>query len=380
MALRGLRSAFGRGDKDPASDSAGARAADGTPVVGWGPPADTGVPERGFAAQRDANAPAGHALAGRYAPATLPSTMPQAAAGVAASIAPGSVVRPGNWSPRAAAAPARETLPSAASAARPGTAAAPPVVGPTATAPAPGAASGRAAAPATAAGPATIAAPSEVHCPSCGRPIPRGTVRCAGCGQRLLLDVPARKASMLVGGGVVAGLLIGGLLVGLALPRATSPAATGPGPSASGPALVGVSGNAAAALRGTTVLNGRLAAEADPLAAAAAASPFQVQDVVNVLRRMSSDTRAAAAMVPSLGDWPDAAAQQAALTSLYDELGAEIDGALTTTSSNTGAYRTAAKAILTTLGKIVALDATARRLATSAGLELPTVTIPGALR
>ncbi len=185
---------------------------------------------------------------------------------------------------------------------------------------------------------------------------------------------------MLVGAGVVAGIVVGGLLVGIALPRQATPAGIADGPATSAPSLVPVSSNPAAALRGTTALNGRLAADADPLTAALAAKTFPVQDVIAVLRRMSIDTRAAAAMVPSLGEWPAAPAHQAALTAFYDELTTEIDGGLAAAASNEASYKATTTSILATLRKVAVLDAEARALAAGTTIVLPEITIPDALR
>lgn len=234
-----------------------------------------------------------------------------------------------------------------------------------------------------AAGHATQAGRADAFgCPSCGRAIQRGTSRCPGCGQRLLLDVPARKASMLVGSGALAGFIVGGLLLGVVLPRVTAggtPAGLGPAASAAAGAVV-VPANAAAALRGTTILNGRLAAQAEPLAAALAAETFPVTDVVKTLRQMSSDTRAASAMVKSLATWTDASTQQASLASFYDELSSEIKAALDASVSSKGTYKETTRAVLGTLGRVVSLDASARTLAGGTDIQLPAVTIPAVLR
>ena len=141
-----------------------------------------------------------------------------------------------------------------------------------------------------------------------------------------------------------------------------------------------VSANAAAALRGTTALNGRLASAAEPLSAALADTPFPVTDVVKVLRRMSSDTRAATAMVGSLGDWPAASSHQAQLGAFYDQLTGEINAGLGASVTSADSYRASTREILATLRSIVSLDATARDLAAQSGITLPPIVIPAALR
>ena len=183
---------------------------------------------------------------------------------------------------------------------------------------------------------------------------------------------------MLIGAGALAGLVVGGLVFGIALPRSPAAATTDPAAAASGQPFH-VTGNMAAALRGTTALNGRLAAQADELSAALTAESFPVQDVVQVLRRMSTDTRAAAAMVKSLDTWPDAASQRAALTSFYDELSTELDAGLAASTTSAGSYKATTQSILATLTQVSDLDAQARVLAGAAGIQLPAVTIPGVL-
>ncbi len=318
MALRALRSVFKRGD-DALPDEPAGTSTPGAPAA-WGGTSTPGAP----AAPAGSHAPGSRYTRGGYVP-----------------------VRSFNLTAASTAAPA------------PGT---------------PAAAGDTSAAGGTGSGSATT-----FGCPSCGRAIPKRSARCEGCGQRLLLDVPARKASMLVGAGVLAGFLVGGALVGLALPRQPAAANAGaPGVAASA-SPVPISGNAAAALRGTTALNGRLAAEADTLSAALAARSFPVQDVVQVLRRMSTDTRAAAAMVKALDSWPEAASQQAALASFYERLATEINDGLAASATSAGSYKTTTRTILATLARVVDLDTQARSLAAAGGVQLPAVTLPEVL-
>ena len=222
-------------------------------------------------------------------------------------------------------------------------------------------------------------------CPGCGRTIARGSHRCDECGQRLFMDVPVGRASRLAGGGAVAGILATLLLVNLFAPPAppvsADDALNGSAAGGNGAAVtLAVPAGAAAALRGTTALNGRLVAAAEPLAAALAAKSFDPGDVVNVLRGMSVDTRAGAGMVKALGTWPEAANQQATLAAFYAELASKLDRGLSASVHSGAAYRKSATTILETLGKIASLDAGARALAAQAGLDLPPVTIPAEAR
>ena len=371
MALRGLRSAFKRSGDDPAA-TPGGMPAPGASVPPTGAPAPGMTHARGgYVPVRSFNVAATAAPA-TAAPATPPTVDPSASApatpatGWGPRPAPGQAQRYGN--------PATGTVPHGWTPLGPAT-------GPAA-APAPAMAPGPAAAtpnaPVAGTAAPTTGAAATGRCPSCGRAITKGTRRCEGCGTRLLLEVPARKASMLVGAGALAGLVVGGVVFGIALPRSPAAATSDPAAAPSG-APFHVTGNMAAALRGTTALNGRLAAQADVLAAALAAQSFPVQDVVQVLRRMSTDTRAAAAMVKSLDSWPDAASQQAALASFYDELATELDAGLAASTTSAGSYKATTQTILASLTKVVDLDEQARVLAGAAGIQLPAVTIPAVL-
>ncbi len=364
MALRGLRSAFNRGDT---KGTAGEGSADGGSGVQWGPPA--GTLDTLAAKSGTTHAPANE----------LPAWLPQPAGQPAA----------GRWARGATRAPAPELDPPTDEDRRPLAAARgfgpqPNELEPREVAAAPGANSrfgfrsdSLSGAPA---GTGARAAGLAAHCPGCGEPIAKGARRCASCGRRFMLGVPAGRASLLVGAGMLAGLVVGGLVVGIALPRDAATAGVGPAASNAAPSFVPVSANAAAALRGTTALNGRLASEAEPLSAALAETSFPVQDVVKVLRRMSSDARAATAMVGSLADWPQATSHQTQLQAFYDQLTGEINTGLGASVTSADAYKGSARAILATLRSIVGLDATARELAAQSGITLPEVAIPAALR
>jgi hypothetical protein len=224
---------------------------------------------------------------------------------------------------------------------------------------------------------------TEVHgCPGCGRTIPKGSRRCDGCGMRLLRDVPARTASMFLGVGLVAGFVAGAALIAVTAPRQPDPAdAAAVGTRPAGPTAVplDVASSGLAALRGTTTLNGRLAAEAGPLVRALETKRLDVGEVVAILRRMSADTRAASAMVGALDVWSEAAQQQAALSSFYATLSAEINAALSASVESEQAYRASAKRVLGILGQVPALDAASRDLAAEIDAELPLVIIPDVL-
>ena len=364
MALRDLRSARNHGDS---KDTAGDRPAGGASVVQWGPPA--GTLDTLAARAGTAHAPENE----------LPAWLPQ----------PAGQPPAGRWVRGAGRAPAPGLDPPPDDDRRPlvavrGSSPQPNELEPREVAAAPGAGNRlgfRSDSPTSAAGgPAARAAWQVAHCPGCGEPITKEARRCAACGRQFMVGVPTGTASLLVGAGMLVGLVFGGLLVGIALPRDAATAGVGPAASNAAPTFVPVSANAAAALRGTTALNGRLASEAEPLSEALAETSFPVQDVVKVLRRMSSDARAATAMVGSLGDWPWAISHQTQLQAFYDQLTGEINAGLGASVTSAAAYRESTRAILATLRSIVDLDATSRELAAQSGITLPQIAIPAALR
>ena len=220
-------------------------------------------------------------------------------------------------------------------------------------------------------------------CPTCGRTLDHGSYRCEGCGAWLLLDMPLKRAAMFVGGGLVAGIVVTVLLLNLFASPRPAPVA---GPDAANPVGAGavaaaeIPTGAVAALRGTTALNGRLADEATALRKALDAKKFKTGDVQKVLRRMAIDARTGVGMLSSLTAWPEAAGQQAALQAFYADLQRQIDTGLSASVRSTGAYKKAAKAVLSTLGTAPAIDTDARALAAQAGVVLVPVTFPKAIR
>jgi len=221
-------------------------------------------------------------------------------------------------------------------------------------------------------------------CPSCGRTLDHGAFRCEGCDAWLLLDMPLKRAATLVGGGLVAGILVTTLLVNVfAPPKAASVVGldgANAGASSGAAPAIEVPTGAVAALRGTTAINGRLAAEATALRKALDAKKFKTGEVQKILRRMAIDARAGAGMLGSLGAWPEAVGQRAALDAFYDDLQRHIDSGLNASVRSAGAYKKAAKAILSTLGTAPAIDTDARTLAGQAGVDLVPVTFPDVLR
>jgi hypothetical protein len=222
-------------------------------------------------------------------------------------------------------------------------------------------------------------------CPSCARPLATGSRRCAGCGLRLLLDVPAAKATALLSVGLAVGLVVGGVAVAgawaiqptaRAIPVDTAVAAPTSAPAGGSGAVTGsVPAAAAAALRGTVEVNARMTLVAAPLAETLAARPVDTSEIARQLRRLSTDVRAAEAFVPSLDRWPEAEAHASALQLFYLDLGSAIRDALSVSIRSESVYQRAGHQVLALLGQVAELDAAARAFAEPAGVTLPAVTL-----
>ena len=235
-----------------------------------------------------------------------------------------------------------------------------------------------------------------VDCPVCKRPLDANVRRCPGCRTRLIWGIEASKASAFTSFGLVLGLLAGGSVVAVMTTRhavpaqiplpafppvATQPApgsTTAPLPSASvvapstGPTVPAA---AAAALRGSATVNGRLAVSAIGLSTALSAADFDAQEVARIMRRVTFDAGAAQTVLPSLGAWPDAAKVQTALAAFYSEVRTIASETLGSTVRDASAYRRGGQKLLTVLQRLPTLDQASRDLAESAGVELPPVTV-----
>lgn len=228
-----------------------------------------------------------------------------------------------------------------------------------------------------------------VHCPVCSRPIVAEARRCPGCGTRLLMGVPARRASVFLATGALTGVLVGGLVVGsvaLALqPAATTPGASAPvtgasavprGGASSAPAVTGAPAASVAALRQAVAINGRLALGVDDLRSSVATRPFDSFAVASVLRSLAADAAIGSDAAGRLQPWSDADAARTALTALYDEVRATARAGLANAFANGSAYRAAASDMIAVLGGLETADAAARTLAETVAIELPAPVTP----
>lgn len=228
------------------------------------------------------------------------------------------------------------------------------------------------------------------NCPKCARPLTEGTPRCPGCGVRLIMGVVFRRAGTLMGFGFVIGLFLGGVatsavittLIQPATPVvAAQPAGDGtttmasPGPDASGGTVVPPAPIPAAALsslRQSTLLDARIANDADALSAAYKSKASAV-DIALILRSLASDAAIGGDLTSQLRTWDKATALAGDRAALYASISAIAHDGLRASMSDKKSYRATAKSMLSALKALAALDAGSRALAVTAGIELPDV-------
>ena len=241
--------------------------------------------------------------------------------------------------------------------------------------------------------------PDMSSCPACGRPLEVSTGVCAGCGTRLVIGVPARRAAVFVAFGLLVGLVVGSESVRLIAPPtgsnvvaaagadgtgATGPAAPGLGASASagpGPAASAIGGDstpapvasvprdAMNALRQTEAIDLRLRATADELRRILAARPFDPAAAAQSLRDVASDASIGTQYLPGLAAWPAAAALRSDVAAFYDGVLAIARGGLSFSIADATAYRNATAAMVVRFRSLGAIDAAVHSLAVLAGIE-----------
>jgi hypothetical protein len=231
-------------------------------------------------------------------------------------------------------------------------------------------------------------------CPICARPIAVGTGRCPGCGVRLLLGVPARRAGTFVAVGLVIGLLVGGTASAVVLGRggpsgthgtgivpgisgAPSPAAT---PSQAAPSArpsVAVPGQASAALAQVLVIDDRLTARAADLRAELVAKPFDTFAVATTLRGLTADAVVGGGVTGLIGTWPAGSDASVRLGAYYRLVSGTAAQTLSASLGDSAAYRAGATAMLGVLGDLGPLDGSIEALAVAAGLVVPSPSAGG---
>lgn len=233
-------------------------------------------------------------------------------------------------------------------------------------------------------------------CPKCARPLANGTPRCPSCGQRLILGVALRRASLLAGFGLIVGIFGGAVLTSgvitslLASAAAAVQAGVGtvgasavPSPDPSAVATtapvatptpvvaITIPSAAVSALSQTTILDARIVADATDLETARAAK--STPDIARALRALASDAANGTVQAKRLKLWSEAGTVVAFRLDFYDRVTDQALAALKVTLADGKTYRTAAAEMLVILADLPGLDAMSRGLADVAGVELPVV-------
>jgi hypothetical protein len=220
------------------------------------------------------------------------------------------------------------------------------------------------------------------NCPVCARPLATGASRCPGCATRLLMGVPAGKASTLLGAGGAAGLIVGGTIVALVLfamnPQASTPARAGG--ASSSPTTTGGGGGtpvaapvpvaAVNALAQASGLNSRLSLYQVDLAAAVKPSKPKGAEVARILRAIATDATSAAGTVSALSSWPDGRLLAFRLEDFYADVRAATSSALKVSLTNGSAYRKNGQKVVELLDRIPELQSDARAIAQAYGIDI----------
>jgi hypothetical protein len=256
----------------------------------------------------------------------------------------------------------------------------------------------------------TIAPPSSIvigeleqtifECPSCSRPLALGARRCPGCGTRLVRGVTLGKATGFVAVGLAVGLLSGfggAVVLGLShAPVAPAVAAKASGAPATGsnggthatataptatPAVTATAPTGIPSVVGSGLTqivgsNGRLAASRAALQTALDARAFDPSDVAQILRSVSAESIFAEQVAARLTGWSGSSAVGEELSTFYGSVHDAAATGLVASVRNAAAYRSAATGMVRLLGDLTAMDAAARAVAASAGIELPAAPRP----
>ena len=228
-----------------------------------------------------------------------------------------------------------------------------------------------------------------VDCPACARPLAAGSRRCPGCGTRLLAGIRLTKAVGFMAVGLAAGVLLGAggvALVALSRPAAVAavvpdvpsvvtpsaaPAATSAPLAPVDPAIPSA---AVSALRQSAIVNQRILADAERLAAAVAVRAPRAQDVAPLLRGLATNAGYGDRFAPDIARWDAGATVSAELTTFYAAIGGIARDGLAASMTNARAYTDAGRRMLVVLGDLPTLDAAARAIASGADIDLPPLT------
>jgi hypothetical protein len=150
-----------------------------------------------------------------------------------------------------------------------------------------------------------------------------------------------------------------------------APEPTAAAPTAAPNVVPAVPSSAIAALRQTTLLNQRIMADRDQLAAAVAARKPDGARIASALRALAADAAIGKGVVADVADWSEAAAVAAGFTDFYARVAERADRGLGASVTNDKAYVKSGKSMLKVLAGLPGLDAGARALTDGIGIKLP---------
>jgi hypothetical protein len=226
-------------------------------------------------------------------------------------------------------------------------------------------------------------------CPVCNRPLAVGTSRCPGCRTRLVMGVPMRRVSVFVAlgtTGAIALVLTGATLLSVVQAFAVRGGGTeaAPTPAPTSPTRPGHGGGATAnrvpsvvrsALDQAAAINLRLVAATPQLKAALARSNLDGPAVAAILRDLAADATRGADVLGRFGSWSEADDVTVELEALYRDVRATARTGLAAAMTNDRAYRSAAQRMVSVLQRVGPVNQGIRSLATTTGIELPS--LPG---
>jgi hypothetical protein len=241
-------------------------------------------------------------------------------------------------------------------------------------------------------GPAIGEADAHVfNCPACARPLSNGTMKCPGCGSRLIMGVLVKRAGAILVLGIAIGVVVGGGLMGsIAMLSASATTATVQQPAAivhtaapvapavptAAPPLAVAPQTAISALSGTAVVNGRITVDAVTLRTTLATRGASTIEIARALRSLAADAALGMDLTGRMAPWTDARPVTAELEAFYRSMASAARDGLRASLTDGAAYRASATAMLAAIEDLGAVDASSRTLAATVSLDLPPV-VPG---
>jgi DNA-directed RNA polymerase subunit RPC12/RpoP len=226
------------------------------------------------------------------------------------------------------------------------------------------------------------------NCPACARPLSNGTMKCPGCGSRLIMGVLVKRAGAILVLGIAIGVVVGGGLMGsiamlsasatataIEQPVATVPttAPVAPAVPTAAPPLAAAPQTAISALSGTAVVNGRITVDAVTLKTTLATRGVSTIEIARAIRSLAADAALGMDLTGRMAPWTDARHVTAELDTFYRSMASAARDGLRASLTDAGAYRASATAMLATIEDLGSVDASSRELAATVSLELPPI-------